>query len=59
MSDDITNNTGKFLRLMADIEHEYDQGVTIEHKDGRWVVGGVAVVDSIESALELALGAAA
>ena len=56
---DITNNTGEFLRLMADMGHEYDHGVTIEHRDGRWIVGGVAVVDTIENALELALGAAA
>lgn len=56
---DITNNTGEFLRLMADMEHDYDHGVTIEHKDGRWIVGGVASVESFDSALELALGAAA
>jgi len=56
---DITNNTGEFLRLMADIEHEYDHGVTIEHRDGKWIVGGVVAVDNFDTALELAMGEAA
>ena len=53
------NSTGAFIKDMADIEHEYDHGITIEHKDGQWIVGGVAVVDTFGSALELALGEAA
>jgi hypothetical protein len=51
---DITNQTGEFLLEMARIEHNEDNGVTIEHRDGQWIVAGVVIVDSIDSALELA-----
>jgi hypothetical protein len=47
--------TGKFLRMHADMEHDAENGVCIESlRDGRWLVGGVVIVDSIDNALELA-----
>jgi hypothetical protein len=52
------DDTGKWLREVNDIEHDAENGVCIEYKDGRWIVGGVVSVDSIQSALDLMLEAA-
>lgn len=51
----ITNTDKDFLKQCADEEHAADDAITIERRaDGRYVVGGVAVVDTFESAKELA-----
>jgi hypothetical protein len=47
------DDTGKWLTAVADMEHDAENGVCIEFRDGHWIVGGVVVVDSIENALEL------
>lgn len=46
--------TGEYLKLSADMEHDAENGVCIEFKNGLWIVGGVVAVESIERALELA-----
>lgn len=56
--DEAIQNTGKWLRMHADMEHEAENGVCIEYRDGRWLVGGVVLVDTIDSALELLMEAA-
>lgn len=48
------DDTGAWLRAHADIEHDAENGVSIEYRDGRWIVAGVVAVDSIERALEIA-----
>jgi hypothetical protein len=53
------DDTGKWLREVNDIEHDAENGVCIEFKDGRWIVGGVVVVETFCRALELAIGEAA
>lgn len=57
MSNDIEegiHDTGTWLRMHADMEHDAENGVCIEYCKGKWIVGGIVIVDSIENALELA-----
>lgn len=52
------DDTGAWLKAHADIEHDAENGVSIQYHNGQWIVGGVVIVDTIDSALELALDAA-
>jgi hypothetical protein len=52
------NPTAEWVKESAEIEHDAENGTCIEYKDGRWIVGGVVAVDSIDSALDLLLEAA-
>ncbi len=46
-------NTGKWLRMHADMEHDAENGVCIEWCRGYWLVGGVVMVETLDSALDL------
>lgn len=43
--------TGEYLLLSAQLEH--DGGCSLELRDGRWVVEGVAQIDTFARATEL------
>lgn len=49
--------TGEYLLLSAQLEH-CDSDVSLEFKDGRWIVDGVVAVDTIKNAAELLTEAA-
>ena len=44
--------TGEYLLLSADLEH-CETDVSLQLRDGRWIVNGVVAVDSWRNANEL------